>query len=236
MTTRTRLIPLVLAVFAASALAGSPGLGQEARISVTGEAKVAAAPDMAVIRVGVSEEAPTAAEALALMNERGESILARLSEAGIEGRDIQTSDLTVGPIYDPRSDGYGEKITGFSAQTLFVVRVRQIDALGQVIDSVVRAGGANLLRSVSFTLAEPRPAMDDARRAAVADGRAKAELLAEAAGVTLGPLVSLDEGFGSGMPMPALESFRMDAAGAVPIAQGEVMVEAQVTMVYAIMQ
>jgi len=182
----------------------------------------------------VSEEAPTAAEALRRMSAAGESILARLAEAGLAPRDIQTSGLTLQPIYQSRRDDGMPEITGFVAETRFGLRVRDLEALGGLLDSLVTEAGANSLQSVEFTLSEPRPAQDAARREAVADGRAKAELFAEAAGVTLGALVSMDEEVSGGMPVPMLEMRMMDAAGSVPIAEGEVGIDARVTMVFAI--
>ena len=234
MARKMRLILLVLTGFTALAAPLSPAIAQDGRITVTGEGRMAAIPDMATIHVGVSEEAPTAAEALGQMSRRGESILAQLTEAGLEARDIQTSGLTLRPLYNSRSDSFSEEITGFVAETRFTVRVRDLPALGGILDEVVREAGANRLQSVEFALSDPGPARDEARRDAVADGQARAALYAEAAGVALGPLLSLDERTSGGMPIPIMEARMMDAASFVPIAEGEIVIDAQVTMVFAI--
>ncbi|MBM1220848.1 SIMPL domain-containing protein [Ponticoccus sp. SC2-23] len=237
MTRFRRLIPLVLAAFAAVSLSVGPLQADERRITVVGEGGVSAAPDMAMIQIGVSEEAPTAAEALRAMSAAGESILARLTEAGVESRDIQTSGLTLRPRYQSRVDREAPEITGFVAETRFGVSVRDLAGLGTILDSVVTEGGANTLQSVEFTLSDLRPMRDAARRDAVADGRAKAELFAEAAGVTLGALLTLNEDSGGFVPAPMMEMRMMDAAsGSVPVAEGEVTIEVRVTMVYAIAQ
>lgn len=230
-----RLIPLVLAALALFCLGSGAAQAQERRITVVGEGAVSAAPDMARIQIGVSEEAPTAAEALRKMSGAGESILARLAAAGIEARDVQTSALTLWPRYQSRTDRDLPEIVGFVAETHFGVIVRDLDALGGILDEVVTEGGANTLQSVNFTLSEPRPLRDAARRDAVADGRAKAELFAEAAGVALGALLTLDEESSGFAPAPLMEMRMMDASGgSVPVAEGEVTIEARVTLVYAI--
>ena len=99
-----------------------------------------------------------------------------------------------------------------------------------MIDALAEAG-ANRLQGVSFDVAEPRPHLDAARERAVADARARAELYAGAAGVTLGPVVSIRET----VEMPGPIMMRAEAAdAAVPIAAGTVTLSAQVEVVYAI--
>lgn len=230
-----RVIPLILTVMAGVLVATAPAIADERRITVTGEGQVAVAPDMARIVIGVSEEAPTAAEALGRMSRSGESILAELATAGIAERDIQTSGLTLRPVHDYRGDGEAARITGFAAETRFVVRVRDLSGLGGILDRVVRSGGANRLEQVAFGLSDEGAARDAARRDAVAEAQAKAALFAEAAGVGLGPLISLNETVSGGGPVPMVEMRMMDAAsGSVPLAGGEVTLEAQLTMVFGI--
>ncbi|MBK6469072.1 MAG: SIMPL domain-containing protein [Rhodobacter sp.] len=104
------------------------------------------------------------------------------------------------------------------------------DRDGEVLDAAV-ADGANTLNGLSFGQEDPRPAMDAARRAAVKDASAKAELYAEAAGVTLGRIVSIAEGGGYGGPAPMYDSAK-SPAGSVPIAAGELSLTASVTVVW----
>ena len=151
---------------------------------------------------------------------------------GIEPRDVQTSQLTLNPVYEPyRDDAEGPPIVvAFDASNLVTVRVRAIDGLGAIIDALAEAG-ANRLQGVSFDVAEPRPHLDAAREKAVADARARAELYARAAGVTLGPIQSIRETFDN--PGPIM--MRAEAASAAPpIAAGTVTLSAQVEIVYAI--
>lgn len=217
-------------------LAGSMAAAQEAalrQITVTGEGRVAAAPDMATLRLGAAAEAKEAAEALRLTSEITQRILDRLGEAGIEARDIQTSGLSLSPLRQNYREGNAETpgIAGYAASNGVTVRLRDLDRLGDVLDAVV-SDGANTLDGLSFGLTDPRPLMDEARQLAVADARAKAELYAKAAGVTLGAVQSLVER-GGGSPAPYMAEMSM-ARGSVPVAAGELDVSADVQIVYEI--
>lgn len=217
-------------------LAGSMATAQETalrQITVTGEGRVAAAPDMATLRLGAAAEAKEAGEALRQTSDITQRILDRLGEAGIEARDIQTSGLSLSPLRQNYREGTAETpgIAGYAASNGVTVRLRDLDRLGEVLDAVV-SDGANTLDGLSFGLQEPRPLMDEARQLAVADARAKAELYAKAAGVTLGAVQSLVER-GGGSPGPYMAEMSM-ARGSVPVAAGELDVSADVQIVYEI--
>jgi len=231
---------LALIVAAAAGVAATEARAQgaapatvPAMITVTGEGSVSAAPDMAVIPVGVETVADSARGALEANNARSEAVIARLKAAGIAPRDIQTTGLSLGPRYDYSSGGDNQKITGYVASNQVTARVRGLEGLGAVLDAVV-ADGANQLASIGFALQDPGPAMDEARRLAVADALSRARLLAAAAGVTLGPVLSIGDGAGQGGPVPLFRQAAEMAAGAVPVASGELTLSASVTMVFAI--
>ncbi|MBV0911612.1 SIMPL domain-containing protein [Anianabacter salinae] len=204
------------------------------QITVTGEGRVQSVPDMAQISLGVVTEAEGASEAMAQTSERADAIIAALTETGIAERDMQTSDLSLNPIWAEdrtRPEMFAREIVGFSASTNLRVRVRNLDTLGTVMDAVLQVG-ANNFQGLSFGLADPEPVLDEARKAAVADARRKAELLAEAAGVSLGAITSIREGSqGDNRPM-MMEAAMMRDSG--PVARGEVETSAQVTLVWAI--
>lgn len=226
-------------LFATMALVTFPALAAEtppATISVTGEGRIEAAPDMATVSLGVQTDADTAATAMAENSERLAAVIERLKAAGIEPRDIQTSGLSLGPRYDySQQDGTAPKLVGYSASNMVTVRVRALDTVGGVLDGVV-ADGANTLNGLSFGLAEDRPLMDEARREAVADAAAKAALYAEAAGVKLGRVITIAEagGYAPPMPMPMAMEAGFAKAADVPVAPGELTVSASVSMVYEI--
>lgn len=203
-------------------------------MTVTGEGIVAAAPDMAWVSIGVSHDAPKAGDAMAQMSQAMTAVLAELAAAGIAAADLQTGQLTLEARFDYSSPDGVPKMLGYTAATMVEVRVRDLDKLGSVLDAVVDEG-ANRLGGIRFDLSEKDAVMADARRAAVADARARAMLFAEAAGVALGDLQTLTESGGYAAPMPMFD-MRMEAAGnmPVPVAAGEVNFQAMVTMVYVI--
>jgi uncharacterized protein len=219
-----RAIPLLLLLAAGPSFAQEPG----PRITVTGEARVEAPPDLATFTAGVQSEAPEAAEALAATSTTMQAVFDALAAAGVEPRDMQTSQFGVDPLWaegeeDPR-------VRGYSASNLVTVRVRDVARLGAMIDAV-GAAGANRIFAVGFDIAEPRARLDEARAQAVADARARAEILAQAAGVALGSIVSIREAEGA-EPGPMFARTEMDAAQ--PIAEGVVGLTARVEIVFAI--
>ncbi|WP_431298790.1 SIMPL domain-containing protein [Tabrizicola sp. BL-A-41-H6] len=226
------LSALLLSVALAAPLS-APVFAQDApapMITVTGEGVVEAAPDIATLTIGVTTQGDTAAAALAANSAALDAVLARLKAAGIEPRDMQTSNLSLNPNWTGY-DTAAPKISGFVASNMLTVRVRALDSLGAVLDASV-ADGANTLNGLTFGLANPDPVLDEARKEAVANARAKAELLAEAAGVKLGKVVSISETAGYQPPMPM---FRQDAASAAPPVQGgELGMTATVTIFYSI--
>ena len=215
------------------ALAGAAGAQEPPRqITVQGAAQADAVPDLATVTAGVEIRAGTAADALAANSAAMTAIFAAIDAAGIERRDVQTSQLGLNPVFEPYREGSEAPpaIVAYEASNLVTVRVRAIDSLGNVIDALARAG-ANRLQGVSFEVAEPKPHLDRAREQAVADARARAELDARAAGVGLGPVVSIREAVD--MPGPIMMRAEADSA-APPIAAGTVSLSAQVEIVYRI--
>lgn len=200
-------------------------------LTVTGTGEVARAPDMAVIRVGVVAQDKSASTALSRSSEAMVRMQQRLAEQGIEARDIQTTQLSLTPVYENASGTRTRKIIAFEAMNAVLVRVRDLPSTGAVLGTLVE-DGANRIDGISFTLQDSQESMDEARRRAVADARRKAEVLADAAGVELGALRDLREA-GGGAPRPMMmERMAMDAAASVPIAEGEISLSATVTMVY----
>lgn len=203
-------------------------------ITVVGEGRIAAVPDMAVITVGVGARAKQASEALDLTSVAMTDMIEALQAAGIADRDIQTSGVSLRPLHDRKSSGsYAEPPDGFEASNRLVVRVRNLAATGEILDVLVREKGANRIDNIRFTLSDPVPLQDEARRAAVADALARANLYAESAGVTLGQVLSIDE-HGSGGPVPMEDAAFASARAAVPVAAGELQVTQSVTIRYQI--
>jgi len=225
---------LLAAAFASGAAVADDRTMPTPQIVVTGEGRVEVAPDMATITLGAQAEALNAAEALAATSAATARILAQLSEAGIEPRDIQTANLSLSPRYDHARSGTGPmRLLGYLASNTIRVRVRDLDALGARLDAAVAAGG-NRFDGLAFGLQDPEPVTDEARRRAVVDARRKAELYAEAAGVTLGPVLTITDQGSFGAPQPRMRAEMMMADAAVPVAAGEIEIGASVVVTYGL--
>lgn len=211
-----------------------PALAEEQRqITVSGTAEVQAEPDLAVVSIGARNTAPAAREAMDLTSAAAGAVMARLTEAGIEPRDMQTGQVSLNPVWDHRGSSDNQpRVTGFEAAITLTVRVRDLSALGSVLDAAV-SDGANTLGGLSFAVADPAALLSQARAQAVADARAKAEELAAAAGVTLGAVQTISEQGGM-RPQPMMLEVARSAAADMPIAAGEVGYSASVMMVFAI--
>lgn len=223
-------VAILAMALGAGAAADEPG-----RIVVSGTGSVEAAPDMAVITLGVTTEAEAAGAAMDANSAAMAAVLARLSEAGVAERDLQTEALSLAPRWrhETGPDGSGPQITGFVASNTLSVRVRDLARLGDILDLAI-ADGANTLGGLRFGVSQEDEMRDAARAAAVQDARRKAELLADAAGVSLGRLLELREDGGAAPPVPMM---RMEmAADSVPVAPGEVGLTASVSLTYAIVQ
>lgn len=229
---RNRLIPaLFLGLFLIS---GQPAVAGEspAVLSVAGAGSVAVRPDQATLTMGVEIAAPSAEEALTANAARMAVVFAALQDAGVKPADMQTSQLSVHPQWDNQNKPYDQplKITGFLATNMLQITVRDLGSLGVILDVLTKVG-ANRIEGVYFGVAEPGPHLDSAREAAVTEALRKGALFARAAGMTLGPILSIDEAGAEPRPM-----FRVEAmvADAVPIAEGEVSFSASVTVRFAL--
>ena len=207
-------------------------------IVLAGHGEMRSPPDMAVVNVGVTSTAATAREALDANNKTMEALLAALRASGIEAKDVQTANFSVAPRYDYNQNSQPPKVVGYDVSNTVAATLRALDKLGPTLDKLVGLG-SNQINGISFTIADPQPLQDAARKAAIADARRKAVILAEAAGVSLGDVMNISETGGYQPPVPVLsKAVRMDAAGAapgsVPVAEGEQLVSADVTVTWAI--
>lgn len=237
----TRRMIAPIAALALAACSAAPTASAEApraaarTLVVAGTGEVAAAPDMALLSVGVQTEAATAAAAMKENAARMNATIARLKARGVAEKDMQTSNLSVGPQYRYDNTGAPPKIVGYQATNMLNVKLRDLAAAGSIIDEAV-ADGANSLGSLSFAFADSKPLENEARSAAVADAKAKAELLARAAGVALGPVLQIQDGYAAPpVPLPVYDVRAMAAeAKTTPVSAGESSVIANVTLVYEI--
>jgi uncharacterized protein YggE len=212
------LAPLALI----TGLAMSSSALADSTISIEGRGEVTATPDTAYVTSGVTTQGTTAREALDANTKAMAELIATLKAAGIADRDIQTSGFSVNPnyVYSDARDANGytlpPKIMGYQVANTVSVRVRALDSLGAVLDRAVTVG-ANTINGVSFAVADPSTLYDQARKAAFADARAKAELYAGAAGAELGDIKTITESQGYGQPQPMMMRQMADVAAAAPV-------------------
>ncbi|MBE7185825.1 MAG: SIMPL domain-containing protein [Methylobacterium mesophilicum] len=208
-------------------------------IVVTGEGEATLAPDIAEVSLAVSREAPTAREALTQNSTAMAEVIKALKDMGIESRDLQTSGVQVSARYDyiSKPDNTQEsRLRGYDVTNTLNIRVRDVGKTGEVIDRAVSLG-VNEGGNISFTNENPKPAMTDARKKAVADAMDKARTLAEAAGVKLGRVMEISDTVVGEPPRPMLaKAFAArDAAPApAPVEAGENAYRVQVNMTFAL--
>lgn len=229
-----RIVSILAMVAGVAGLFGAAAQAEETRqIRVTGEGRVAARPDMATITLGVTRADAEARRAMAQVSEAMTAILSQVTAQGIAERDVQTSRLSLNPIWADRNvSSDAPAITGFSASNMITIRVRDMEALGTVLDRLLQ-DGANEFHGLEFGLQDPAPAQDAARQAAVADAMGRARLLADAAGVALGPVQIISDSVAAPQPYMMREAAVVGSA-AMPIAAGELTTSATVSMVFAI--
>lgn len=187
-------------------------------VSATG--KTVRVPDLATIRAGVVTQAPTAAAALAANASRVARMLAALKGAGVADRDIQTATIALQPQYR-YAENVAPTITGYQASNSVAVRFRDVARSGAILDTLVKQG-ANQIDGPTLSIDTPDAAQDEARVDAVAKARARAELYARAAGLTVARIVSISEA-AADVPQPPMMMTREVRAQAADtqIAAGE---------------
>jgi uncharacterized protein YggE len=226
-----------LIALAAASLFATPALADTdfpPAISVTGEASVSVAPDLAQLDAGVASDGKTAKEASEANNAAMAKVLAALKGAGVDEKDFQTSRLSLQPQYSQNRAG-PSPIVGYRASNRVTIKLHDVNKVASVIDALVGAG-ANDIGNVGFTVEHPSKLLDEAREKAVADARRKAETYAKAAGVALGAPLSIAE---EGAPAPIFRAKMMTAAPMAmaappPIAQGQETLSVTVSVTWAI--
>lgn len=210
--------------------AESPGT-----LAVSGQGEVRGTPDQAVLSTGVTTTAKTAAAALAENASKMNAVFATLRRLGVAEKAIQTSNFSVSPQYPPyNADARApQQIVGYQVANQVTVTLDDTGKVGPMLDALV-AVGSNQINSVSFSIKDPAPLLAKARALAVSDAIARAQTYARAAGVTLGSILSIQEGEAE-TPRP-LYNVAM-VAGRVaptPMAPGEQSVTAGITVIFQI--
>ena len=222
-------VPALLAVVALAGAAGSPELAGAQQpvatdgdtVTVSGAGSVAAVPDEARMSFGVETRRPTAQAALAANAETMRKVIAALRAAG--ARELQTQWVSVYPV--TREEGV---IDGYSASNSVSATIA-VDRAGALIDAGVEAG-ANQVSGPGMSASDVDRLYRQALSKAVADARARAEILAKAAGRTLGEITTMVEAGAS--PVPYYDRAAGTAAAATPIVPGQQETTATVSVTF----
>jgi uncharacterized protein YggE len=209
----------------------------EHTIAVSGTGRIVLSPDTADLRLGVSATAKTVKAARSLAATSMTAVIASLKKLGIADKDIQTTTLSLQPVYDYSYNTNPPRLTGYNLSNAIAVTVRDLDKLGDAIDNAL-AAGATSLDGVSFRVADQTAAEAQARQAAMIDAKAKAKTLADAAGISIGGVASISE---TVAPVPYPIYYGFGAAGApsakdvqTPVQAGSTEVTVTVAVVYLI--
>ena len=205
-------------------------------LNANGEGIENAAPDIAIVTLGVLTQADTARAALDGNNAEMDKVIQSVRGESIADKDISTNGFSIGPVYaqdpTPRPDGTLQppKIVGYQVSNQLRVVIRDLDKAGTVLDKAVTAG-ANQAASINFDIDDRKAIVDKATTVAIAEATRKAELMAEAAGVRLVRILNISVGEGGGMPR---YDMAMSAKAAVPIMGGELAVTANASISWEI--
>jgi uncharacterized protein len=204
--------------------------GSRLDISATGE--VTRVPDVAVISAGVVSRSPTATGALQDAAGRMQRVLAALKRAGVEDRDVQTSNISLNPEYR-YVENQPPQLTGYTASNQLTIRFRDIRNSGKILDALV-SQGANQINGPSLTIDKLEAALDEARARAVAAGRARAELYARSLGMRIVRVVSVSEsgGYAPPPPMPMYARAEIAQAADTKVVPGEQKLQVTLAMTF----
>jgi len=238
MRTKT-LIFAVLAFALVLSGCGPAVVGQAAPVTrtlnVNGLGSTYLTPDIAYIYIGVHSEGATASEVVAANKTQTNAVLDALKAAGVDEKDLRTTNFSIWPSQQYSPEG---AVTGtiYMVDNTVYVTVRDLDGLGDLLDSTI-AAGANSINSIQFDVADKSVAVKEARAKAVEDAKTQAQELADAAGVKLGDIQNIS--FYDNSPYPVFEGKgggggAMAADSSVSIQPGQLTISVSVNITYDI--
>jgi uncharacterized protein YggE len=220
------------AVTVEPAASSSAGGGGMRTISASAEGKADGTPDLLTLTIGVQTQAPRAAAALADNNTRAAALIAKLKSEGVTDKDVQTSELSVGPTY---SSDKTPVINGYQVSDTVTAKLRKLDVAGQVIDAAAGAGGdATRVQNISFSIDDDSALLVHARTDAVHQATTRAKAMADAAGVKLGQIRSVSDVDVSSSAFPRAAVATGALASSVPLQPGSQQLTVDVEVVWDI--
>lgn len=205
-------------------------------VAVTGTGKSTLTPDRVTFTAGVQTMAATVEQALNENNAKVAAVIAALKKAGATDREIRTSNFNIWPQQDYR-EGSTPRILGYQVSNSVTVTREKVNDAGRLLQAAVSAG-VNQASGLSMEVSDPARGRDEGLKAAFNDARAKAALLAQAAGRTLGTALSIAEGTSVPVyPYPQqgrIASMKAEMASDVPVSPGTQELSYSVTVVFAL--
>ncbi len=233
---QSAIMALCAVLFAATHVQAQEGAAKRT-VTVSASGTVAAEPDRAEITIGVVTQLASAKEAIGENSKIAERVLKAIREQGIEGKDIATDHFEVSPVYTrykKSSGGATNRIEGFRVRNLARVQVRDIAKVGDVIDGAAQKG-ANHVGQIRFIISDLEARLDAARRDAMANAIRRARLYAEAAGASLGDVLTISESVQGLRPQPFEARARSSSmAASVPIEPGSQTLKVVIHVVWAL--
>jgi len=210
----------------------------ESQIQVSATGTSAQLPDVATVSAGAISEGKTAREAMIGNATKMTAVFDALIDAGIDEKNITTSQLSLQPRYSYERNQQGRntpRIDGYEARNTVTVKSYDIEDVGVMLDALVKAG-VNNINNVQFSVKDPKAAKAEARDAAIKEAREKAQAMAKAAGLKLGDLTSLSESGGGFSPRPLQQYSRAVTSESIstPVSAGEQTLSVSVNMIYEI--
>ena len=242
MSTVQKFVLSILGVVASAAVITAPSWFMRSRLpqdqfSVDGTGRVFAPPNIAEITLGVHTEKAQTAEAATKENvEKMNRVIEAVKKAGVETKDIKTTDYQLYADYNYPQDS-GRELSGWNLSQRVRVKIRKLDSIGDVIAKAT-AAGANQTENISFTIDDEEVLKKQARGEAIEKAKAKAEELSKAAGIKLGKVINVYESYSQ--PPITLDYYKgegMGGGGGIPapsLQPGENEIVVNVTMVYKV--
>jgi uncharacterized protein YggE len=234
---------LVLAVVGFSGCGSSPTTigtvdinSQQTGIWVSGEGKVTVTPDIATLSLGIEAQAATVAEAQAQAATAMSAVMTALTDNGVADKDIQTQYFSIYQVTRWDDNKNEEIVIGYRVTNIVTAKIRDVEKAGPIIDAVAAAGGDyTRINNISFSVDDPTPYYVEARQKAMTDAKAKAEQLADLAGVSLGKPTYISEG---SVTPPVIYrdagTVLIPPAPTTPVSPGEIELTLDIQVAYAI--
>lgn len=207
---------------------------QQRQISMDGEASMMVAPDMASISIGVETEGTSIADIKRDNDQRVSAIYDAVRGLGIASKDIQTSELSIQPIYDYSSKR--RKFLRYEMRNVVTITVRKLDIIEKVINASVREG-SNVLEGVHFIVSNRDALVDSLQVEAAKNARKRASDIAGAVGAKLGKALTIAASRSyAPEPVYGRKAFAMMADGggeaSTPVSGGEMKLRSSVSITF----